>query len=353
MHSTGILTDDRFSFHNPGDDYPENTGRMSELPRTLLSFNGRLVPLDGRLADPAQLERVHSPAYVRRIAATAGREHTALSSDTCASAGSYLAARLAAGSCQSATEAVMSGRLTNAFALVRPPGHHAEFSRAMGYCLFNNVALAASFALDHFNIKRLLIVDWDVHHGNGTQHLFEADPRILFFSVHQSSLFPGTGNFTEVGRGPGEGYTINVPLPRDLGDAEYAAIFQHLLVPVAEEFLPELILVSAGFDPHLLDPLGAMRMSSKGFSVLTRCLMTLADHLCSGRLVLVLEGGYHPVSLAESVAAVLTELSNVTVSSVDTLAAQTNSKHLSPVLTRCRHVHQSFWRSLRQNRPKS
>ncbi len=218
----------------------------------------------------------------------------------------------------------------------------------MGYCLFNNVALAATFALDHFNVKRLLIVDWDVHHGNGTQHIFEADPRILFFSVHQSSLYPGTGNFTEVGRGPGEGFTINVPLPRDLGDAEYAAIFQHLLVPVAEAFLPELILVSAGFDPHLLDPLGAMRMSSKGFAVLTRCLMTLADRLCSGRLVLVLEGGYHPMSLAESVAAVLAELSNMTVSSVDAVAAQANSKRLSPVLTRCRHVHQSFWRSLRQ-----
>lgn len=326
---------------------------MAELHQALLSFNGHIVPLDVPLADPAQIERIHSPSHVRRIATTAGRVHTALSGDTCAVAGSYLAARLAVGACQSATEAVMSGKLTNAFALIRPPGHHAEFSRAMGYCLFNNVALAAAFALDHFHIRRLLIVDWDVHHGNGTQHLFEADPRILFFSVHQSSLYPGTGNFSEVGRGPGEGHTINVPLPKGLGDAEYAAVFQHLLVPVAHEFMPELILVSAGFDAHLLDPLGAMRMSSRGFAVLTRYLMTLADHLCSGRLVLVLEGGYHPVALAESIAAVLAELCGMSVSDADVLAAHADFKRIGPVLIRCLHVHQSFWRSLRQTRPKT
>ncbi|MFZ3048247.1 MAG: histone deacetylase, partial [Desulfatirhabdiaceae bacterium] len=208
MKPTGILTDHRFHFHDPGEHSPENPGRMAELPLTLLSFAGLLVFPDVNPADQSQLERIHSPAYVRQIAATAGREYTALNGDTGASAGSYLAARLAVGACQSATEAVMSGRLANAFALIRPPGHHAEFSRAMGYCLFNNVALAAAFALDHFNIRRILIVDWDVHHGNGTQHLFEADPRILFFSVHQSPLYPGTGSFTEVGRGPGEGYTI-------------------------------------------------------------------------------------------------------------------------------------------------
>lgn len=350
MHRTGILTDHRFSLHDPGEGCPENPGRMTELASTLSPLNG-MVHLDGFMADTAQLERVHSPAHVRRIAATADREHTALSSDTRASAGSYMAARLAVGACQSATEAVMSGKITNAFALVRPPGHHAEFSRAMGFCLFNNVALAASFALDHFNIKRLLIVDWDVHHGNGTQHIFEADPRVLFFSVHQASHYPGTGNFTEVGRGPGEGFTVNVPLPRNLGDAEYAAVFQHLLAPVAEAFLPELILVSAGFDSHKLDPMGGMRMSSGGFAVLTRCLMTLAKRLCSDRLVLVLEGGYHPASLAESLAAVLDELSNKAESSVDAVAAQADFKRLDPVLTRCRHVHQSFWHSLRQSRP--
>jgi acetoin utilization deacetylase AcuC-like enzyme len=352
MKPTGILTDHRFHFHDPGEHSPENPGRMAELPSTLLSFAGLLVFLEVNPADQAQLERIHSPAYVRQIAATAGREYTALNGDTGASAESYLAARLAVGACQSATEAVMSGRLANAFALIRPPGHHAEFSRAMGYCLFNNVALAAAFALDHFNIRRILIVDWDVHHGNGTQHLFEADPRILFFSVHQSPLYPGTGSFTEVGRGPGEGYTINVPMPKGLGDAEYAAVFQHLLVPVAEAFFPELILVSAGFDSHRLDPLGAMKMSSTGFAALTRCLMMLADRLCYGRLALVLEGGYHPASLAKCVGAVLAELSGVTISAVDSLSAQADFKRLNPVLTRCRQVHQSFWSCLRQSRPQ-
>lgn len=352
MNRTGILTDHRFSLHSPGDDHPENPGRMVELHSALGSINDHLVALDGRLADPAQIERVHSPAHVRRIAATANRQRTVLVGDTGTSAGSYEAARLAVGACQAATEAVMSGSVTNAFALIRPPGHHAEFSRSMGYCLFNNVALAATFAMDYFHIKRILIVDWDVHHGNGTQHLFETDPRILFFSVHQSAHYPGTGSITEVGRGPGEGFTINVPLPAGQGDAEYAAVFEHLLVPVAKAFLPELILVSAGFDSHRLDPMGGMQMSTSGFAVLTRCLMTLADCLCSGRLALVLEGGYNPASLAQSVVAVLSELGGITVSAPDTLVARANYKRLDPVLTRCRHVHQSFWSCFRKSRPK-
>ena len=179
--ATGIVTDPGFLDHDPGRDHPENIGRMIAVDRAVSCLNGSLVPIQGYSIDLKDLEGIHSPEYIRKILASASRKFTALTRDTFASNGSCHAARMAAGSCRKAVESVLTGQVRNAFALVRPPGHHAEFSRPMGYCLFNNMALAASFALNHFHLNRLLIVDWDVHHGNGTQHIFEADPRVLFF----------------------------------------------------------------------------------------------------------------------------------------------------------------------------
>lgn len=341
--ATGIVTDPGFLDHDPGRDHPENIGRMIAVDRAVSCLNGSLVPIQGYSIDLKDLEGIHSPEYIRKILASASRKFTALTRDTFASNGSCHAARMAAGSCRKAVESVLTGQVRNAFALVRPPGHHAEFSRPMGYCLFNNMALAASFALNHFHLNRLLIVDWDVHHGNGTQHIFEADPRVLFFSVHQSGHFPGTGHVTEAGRGRGEGYTVNVPLPAGCGNAEYEAVFHHLLVPVVESYLPEMILVSAGFDPHFLDPMGGMRVTPEGFAALTRILMSLADRICGGRLVLVLEGGYHAEALAESIAAVLRELTGQTISSVLKRDFRMESKAMQAVMNRCRHVLDPFW----------
>jgi len=348
---TGIVTDARCNGHDPGQDVPEHPRRLAAIDQVLARLNASLVRLQAREARTAELEWLHSPAYVRRIAATAGQKPVALSGDTMAGPGSDLAARVAVGACLEAVAAVVDNRLTNAFALVRPPGHHAEFSRAMGYCLFNNVALAAAFAMEALGLKRVLILDWDLHHGNGTQHLFEADPRVLFISVHQYPLYPGTGHFTETGRGPGEGYTINLPLPPGWGDGAYAAVFEQVVVPVARAFCPQLILVSAGFDAHHLDPMGGMEMSADGFAALTRCLMDLAGELCSRRLVLVLEGGYHAQALADSVAAVLTELCGATTHCYRDLAAAADPRQVNNVLTRCRHVHGHFWKALtRTNR---
>jgi len=247
-----------------------------------------------------------------------------------------------------AVSRVVEGRLDAAFALTRPPGHHAEKSRAMGYCLFNNVALAAMFARRRLGVARVLIVDWDLHHGNGTQHLFENDDSVMYFSIHQRRIFPGTGLFTETGRGRGEGYTVNVPLPGGYGDAEYAALFEKLLKPVATAFAPHLILVSAGFDTPQDDPLGGggMVMTAGGYAVLARSLMDVAQACCGGRLVFTLEGGYNPAALAESIRAVLLELADLTRHDPQRTMAGASAKRIAYAERRVTHVHGRLWKTL-------
>jgi acetoin utilization deacetylase AcuC-like enzyme len=202
----------------------------------------------------------------------------------------------------------MEGKVDNAFAFVRPPGHHAEKDAAKGFCVFNNIAIGAMHAISKYKLKRILIVDWDLHHGNGTQHSFYNDPRILYFSTHQYPYYPGTGALQEIGRGPGEGYTINVPLSEGAGDADFVKIFRKILQPVALEFKPELILLSAGFDIYFQDPLGGMRVRPEGFAAMARILLNIAETCCQGRFVAVLEGGYHIAGLTRSVKAVLEEM---------------------------------------------
>ncbi len=345
---TGLVTDRRYLDHLPEDGVPESPRRLAAIHEVLESpeISGAARFPAPRPARREELGWIHTEAHIDRIAATSGRDFTRLTRDTFASSGSDVAARLAAGGLFRAVEQVCAGSLRNAFLLARPPGHHAEAGRAMGYCLFNTVALGAMFARRAVGLPRVLIVDWDAHHGNGTQHAFETDPSVLFFSAHQYPLFPGTGLFTEVGRGPGEGYTINLPLPRGYGDPEYLALFERVLRPVAEAFRPELILVSAGFDIHRSDPLGGMRMTADGFAGLTRSLMDLAEGCCGGRLVLCLEGGYHIPSLAESVRAVILELMDRTVHPVAERAAAAKEKKVRYALHRCRQVHQAHWKCL-------
>ena len=254
------------------------------------------------------LLRIHSPEHVARIAATAGQPFNSLDPDTGASARSYEAALLAAGAVVEATRQVAAKVAGNGFALVRPPGHHAERDRTKGFCLFNNVAVAAAFALDELSLRRVLIVDWDLHHGNGTQNSFYRDDRVLYFSTHMFPYFPGSGTLSENGAGHGEGYTVNVPLSGGQNDAAYAAIFNQVLVPVARQYEPELILVSAGYDIYHGDPLGTMAVSEAGFAYLTRVVGELASELCEGRLVLSLEGGYSLQGLRDGVLASLGEL---------------------------------------------
>jgi acetoin utilization deacetylase AcuC-like enzyme len=236
-----------------------------------------------------------------------------LDGDTVISSASYDVALHAAGGVIKATDGVMRGELDSAFALVRPPGHHAIQSRAMGFCLFNNVAIAAKYAENNYNLERILIVDFDVHHGNGTQETFYSDPKVLYFSTHQYPLYPGTGSIWEMGTGDGEGTTINMPLPAWCGDEEYLQLFQEILVPIARRFQPQLILVSAGYDTHWADQIALMQVSITGFARMVMILKELASELCQGRLVFTLEGGYNKQALAYSIKATLEALLGETV----------------------------------------
>ena len=346
--TTGIVRNLTFLDHRTANGHPENQGRLEAVYRMLDQTNlmRRLVLVEARPAEEGEILLVHSAAHLAKVAATAARESTALTPDTIASAGSYRAARLAAGGVLEAVSRVADGRLANAFALVRPPGHHAERNRAMGYCLFNNVAVAAAYARKVLGMDRVMILDWDVHHGNGTQHIFEQDDRVLFVSIHQFPHFPGTGSFTDAGIGRGEGYSINIPIPKGYGDGEYAAILQALLTPLTAEFKPDLILVSAGFDPHASDPYGGMRLTPTGFAALTRCLLDSAAAGCGGRVVLVLEGGYDVQTIGDSVKAVLDELSGATTSAVADIAATANPKKITYALKRVVNVQRRYWKNL-------
>ena len=348
LPKTGIVRDPRYLAHATGRNHPESARRLETIYAMLdqADFADRWVTIKPQPCTRQTLCLVHSPEYVAKIAATTDTSMTSMAADTPLSAASYLTARLAVGGLIQAVEQVLSGRLTNAMALIRPPGHHAEAGRAMGFCIFNNVAVAARYARVNLNVQRVLIVDWDVHHGNGTQHAFERDPSVLFFSIHQYPHYPGTGLFTEAGSGPGEGYTINLPLSRGYADAEFVAIFNRLLLPVAEEFGPQLVLVSAGFDIHTKDPLGAMRVTPAGFAALTRIVMDIAERCCNGRLVLTLEGGYHRGALQESVKAVIEQLTGKARCQPQHLEKQARSGKVKRIVQRCTGVHKRFWRCL-------
>jgi acetoin utilization deacetylase AcuC-like enzyme len=302
--TTGLVYDPIYLEHDTGD-HVENPRRlvdaMSYLKET--GIKERLISLPARPASLEELEMIHAPEYVSYVKSKAENGGGWLDPDTVMSPKSYEAALYAAGGVLVAVEAVIKGKVDNAFALVRPPGHHAVRDRAMGFCIFNNVAIAGEFALSKFNLNRVLIADFDVHHGNGTQDAFYADPKVLYFSTHQYPFYPGTGWMDEIGTGAGEGTTVNFPMAAGWGDEEYLRAFNEVLVPVARRFQPELILVSAGFDPHWADHLATMKVTITGFAQMATILKELAAELCQGRLVFTLEGGYNLRVVASSIKA--------------------------------------------------
>jgi acetoin utilization deacetylase AcuC-like enzyme len=345
---TGIVQDPRYADHCTSPDCPECADRVKVLYDMLREpgMQGNFVDITPRPAAREELLMVHSPEYIQCLEDTQGKACTYLDPDTQTSPFSHETALLAAGGLCRAIALVKAGELDNAIALVRPPGHHAEKSKAMGFCLYNNVAVGVRYAQSRLGLERILVVDWDLHHGNGTQHCFEDDPSVLFFSLHQSASWPGSGRFSETGKGGGKGYTINIPLRAGCGDAEYVKIFEKILRPVALEFGPEMILVSAGFDIHHSDPLGGMRVTSGGFGGLTRSILTTADQCCGGKVVMSLEGGYELQALANSVKAVLREMSGLQVTDIENMTAGADSRMLAYLLWRVRRSHGQCWKSL-------
>lgn len=309
MVRTAVVIDAHYLRHDPGPGHPEAPARIGALIELLDGgVRPELVRLRPRAATPEELAYIHEPAYVARVAATAGRDHAYFDADTTASADSYETARLAAGGFLVLLDAVIAGEVANGFALVRPPGHHAERDRAMGFCFFNNVAIGAEYLRRRYHLERIAIIDWDLHHGNGTQHAFFSDPGVLYVSIHQYPHYPGTGAAHEIGAGAGRGFTLNIPLPAGAGDDEYRRAFLELVEPVCRRFAPQFVLVSAGFDAHRRDPLGGMELSEDGFGALARICLRAARRSAAGRFAAILEGGYDLSALRASAARVLEEM---------------------------------------------
>lgn len=304
MGKTGLVYDPRYLEHDMGMGHPESPHRLRAIMQQL-ERNGtlpRLTRIEPRTAEDEWVTQIHQPGYVAALtkhAPTSGR--ISLDPDTSMSPGSLVAAYLAAGGALAGVDAIMNKQVEHVFCAVRPPGHHAEAGRAMGFCLFNNVAIAARYAQKRYGLQRVLIVDWDVHHGNGTQHSFEGDPSIMFFSTHQYPHYPGTGRNTERGTGAGEGFTINAPMEAGGGDEEYRTIFHETLVPAADDFKPEFVIISAGFDAHKDDPLASMGLTEAGYADLTSIVAGIAKRHAGGRILSSLEGGYNLTALAASV----------------------------------------------------
>lgn len=296
--------------HDTGVGHPESIARLQALNTHIrdVGLLDDLLVLDARPVSEMELERAHDAQHVHRVAQAIAQGYAGLDGDTTISAHSWEAATMAAGAALTGLGCLAEEKARRVFCAVRPPGHHAEEDRAMGFCLFNNVAVAAAAAQASNMAERVLILDWDVHHGNGTQDIFDQSDSVFFYSMHQFPFYPGTGAAHEVGHGPGRGFTLNRPLPAGTGDDEYLRCLARDLDDIAKRFRPDLVIVSAGFDAHRDDPLAGMRLTSSCFQKMTRMVADFADTMCGGKLLSVLEGGYDLHALAESVVGHVAEL---------------------------------------------
>ena len=294
MKRVGVVKDELFLKHVNGFQHPECPERLEAIYRMLEDTDliSKLKVLDPVDATDEQILRVHTGPYYESVKNTKGVELFNFDPDTSSNPFTYEAALRGSGGIISGIDKILDDELDIVFSLPRPPGHHAEADRAMGFCFFNHVAVAAAHLLAK-GIQKIFILDWDVHHGNGTQHIFYNNPNVLFASIHQFPFYPGTGSLNEVGIEDGEGFTLNIPVPPMLGDGDYNKLFETVITPVIDQFRPDFILVSAGFDAYFIDPLGGMQISEKGFAQLTRYVINAAESHSDGRLALVLEGGYN------------------------------------------------------------
>ncbi|MFN7980772.1 MAG: histone deacetylase [Vicinamibacterales bacterium] len=337
-----VVASDRFAEHATPPGHPECSERAEVMDVVAAEWRARggevVAP---RMASREQLARVHSSEHLRRMSETTGVA-MAIDADTYTSPDTYEVALLSAGAAIEGVERVMGGKHSRALVMSRPPGHHAERDRAMGFCFFNNVAVAAAHART-LGAKRVVIVDYDVHHGNGTQEIFENDPHVLYISTHQFPYYPGTGAATEIGRGEGTGHIFNVPLEVGATDDDYRLTFEQLVVPVIRQFAPDLVLVSAGFDAHERDPLGGMRVSTQGFAAMTTMLREVAEACCGGRLVVITEGGYDLKALGECLRIVVDGLASEQCPAVSWPTGSPASSRGRAAVTAVRAAHTRFW----------
>ena len=302
----GLIYDPIYLKHDTGA-HVENSSRLVETIGLLekSKLMGKLVAIPPRVASVEEFSLAHSRSHISRVQSYSIKGGGWLDGDTYASPASYDVALQAVGGVLQGLDAIMTGKVNHAFALVRPPGHHATSDEAMGFCLFNNIAVAAEYAKKNYKLERILIADFDVHHGNGTQEIFYSDPKVLYSSTHQYPWYPGSGSIYEDGSGEGKGFTVNLPLPAYCGDNELLRAYKEILIPVAKRFQPQLILVSAGYDPHWADQLSLMQLTVEGFAGIVKIIKGLADELCHGKLLLSLEGGYNLEALSHSIKATL------------------------------------------------
>ena len=308
MARTAVVIDPEYLKHDPGRAHPERPQRIKVLLDLAAELGPDFARIEPRAAARQEIELCHAPEYIDLVRSTSETNRCALDGDTVTSRDSFGVGLLAVGGFLRLLDAIAAGEADNGFALVRPPGHHALPDRAMGFCLFNTVAIGAQYLRRRYGAERVLIMDWDVHHGNGTQEVFYRDPSVLYMSTHQYPYYPGTGAAGEVGADEGEGFTVNVPLPAGCGDEEYLRVFRDIVLPVADKYRPDWVLVSAGFDPHRRDPLGGMNVTETGFAAIADMLVRLAETHAGGRIALLLEGGYDLQALKNSVAMVLRSL---------------------------------------------
>ena len=340
MAKTAVVVDQEYLKHRPGELHPERPERIKVLLELAAALDaGQFQLLAPVAATRAQIETCHSPDHIARVELTSRSDQYALDGDTITSRDSFAVGLLAVGGFLRMLDAIAAGEARGGFALVRPPGHHARPDQAMGFCLFNTIAIGAEHLKRAHRAERILVMDWDVHHGNGTQEIFYGDPSVFFISIHQYPFYPGTGAAREVGAGAGAGYTLNIPLPAGCADDEYLGVFRAVIVPAVKKFNPDWILVSAGFDPHKRDPLGGMGVSEAGFAAMARALLRLAEACAGSRIAFLLEGGYDLTALSSSVAAVLKEMRSAPHQ--DSLGAATGER-IQPLIKGILSLHEKY-----------
>lgn len=336
-----MVIDPDYLKHDPGQFHPERPERIKallDLPRQLDSESFQL--LAPRPALREEVAACHSGDYIDLVQGTSKSNRYALDGDTVTCRDSFGIGLLAVGGFLQLLDAIAAGDCRNGFALVRPPGHHALRDRAMGFCLFNTVAIGGHYLKRRCGAERILIMDWDVHHGNGTQDAFYQDRSVLYISTHQYPYYPGTGAADEIGQGEGEGYTVNVPLPAGCGDEEYLRVFKDVVIPIGNRFKPEWILVSAGFDPHKRDPLGGMNLTEQGFGAMASMLLELGERHARGKVAFLLEGGYDLTALKSSVIAVLQEMKE---EGRTKSGGASGGESIQPLIERVRGIQEKYW----------